>query len=78
MCSKVATPSEFRGKDPWMLEFIRVAKIAHIIGDILFLHGGICTESYGQVPSRDGRCRDVQEWVTWRQVSGLQGGFIIK
>ncbi|CAK9018083.1 unnamed protein product [Durusdinium trenchii] len=52
-----------RSKDPWMLEFIRVAKIAHIIGDILFLHGGICTESYGQVPSRDGRCRDVQEWV---------------
>ncbi|CAK9098793.1 Phosphoglycolate phosphatase [Durusdinium trenchii] len=62
---------DWQCKDPWMLEFIRVAKIAHIIGDILFLHGGICTESYGQVPSRDGRCRDVQEWVTWRQVKEL-------
>eukprot|EP00913_Durusdinium_trenchii_P016101 g15134.t1 len=60
---KLKDSVDSRSKDPWMLEFIRVAKIAHIIGDILFLHGGICTESYGQVPSRDGRCRDVQEWV---------------
>ena len=51
------------GKDPWMLEFIKVSKIGLVIGDILFLHGGVCTESYGVVPGKEGRCKYVHEWV---------------
>ena len=38
-------------------------KIALIIGDILFLHGGIGTESYGIVPGKEGRCSSVKDWV---------------
>jgi len=49
--------------DPWMLEFCRFGKIALVIGDILFLHGGISTESYGIVPGKEGRCSSVKDWV---------------
>ena len=38
-------------------------KIALVIGDILFLHGGISTESYGIVPGKEGRCSSVKDWV---------------
>ena len=38
-------------------------KIGLVIGDILFLHGGICTESYGVVPGKEGRCSSAKEWV---------------
>lgn len=34
-----------------------------MIGDILFVHGGVCSESCGVVPGKGGRCASVHDWV---------------
>lgn len=38
-------------------------KIGLVIGDILFVHGGVCSESCGVVPGKGGRCASVHDWV---------------
>eukprot|EP00405_Crypthecodinium_cohnii_P059272 CAMPEP_0206622498 /NCGR_PEP_ID=MMETSP0325_2-20121206/62839_1 /ASSEMBLY_ACC=CAM_ASM_000347 /TAXON_ID=2866 /ORGANISM="Crypthecodinium cohnii, Strain Seligo" /LENGTH=964 /DNA_ID=CAMNT_0054145829 /DNA_START=109 /DNA_END=3001 /DNA_ORIENTATION=+ len=49
--------------DPWMLEFLRLGKIALIIDDTLFVHGGIHEESAGYVPGDPKTYNSVPDWV---------------
>eukprot|EP00931_Biecheleriopsis_adriatica_P038678 TRINITY_DN2211_c0_g3_i1.p1 TRINITY_DN2211_c0_g3~~TRINITY_DN2211_c0_g3_i1.p1 ORF type:complete len:899 (-),score=161.31 TRINITY_DN2211_c0_g3_i1:69-2765(-) len=51
------------GQDPWMLEYLELAQIGVVLGDTLFVHGGVREESIGYVPGREGTCSNVKEWV---------------
>jgi len=52
-----------RSKDPWMLEFIKLGQIAVVLGDTLFVHGGLQDESIGVVPGQKEVETDVRKWV---------------
>lgn len=39
-----------KSPDPWMLELLRVGQLALVLGDALFLHGGLYEEALGKVP----------------------------
>ncbi|CAJ1444061.1 unnamed protein product, partial [Effrenium voratum] len=41
-----------KGKEPWMLDFMRAGKIGLVIGDMLFVHGGLNHQCLGVVPGR--------------------------
>lgn len=51
------------GKDPWMLDFIKMGKLGIILDDTLFVHGGIQDESIGVVPGLEGTFDSVHKWV---------------
>eukprot|EP00931_Biecheleriopsis_adriatica_P038679 TRINITY_DN2211_c0_g3_i2.p1 TRINITY_DN2211_c0_g3~~TRINITY_DN2211_c0_g3_i2.p1 ORF type:complete len:722 (-),score=118.14 TRINITY_DN2211_c0_g3_i2:181-2346(-) len=59
-----------RGHDSWMLEYLELADIGVVLGDTLFVHGGVRDESIGYVPGREDRFSSVNEWVqalnTWK------------
>ncbi|CAJ1432991.1 unnamed protein product [Effrenium voratum] len=38
------------GSDPWMLDLLRVGQLAVILGDSLFVHGGLYEEAIGAMP----------------------------
>jgi hypothetical protein len=49
--------------DPWMLNFIREGQIAALVGDCLFVHGGVGIKQMGAVPGSTTRYHDVAKWV---------------
>lgn len=51
------------GGDPWMLDFLRVGQIAVLLGDALFVHGGLHDASLGAVPGRAKVTSSVRDWV---------------
>mmetsp|Transcript_30073 Transcript_30073/g.79207 ORF Transcript_30073/g.79207 Transcript_30073/m.79207 type:complete len:1054 (-) Transcript_30073:32-3193(-) len=51
-------------EDPWMLEFLRIGVIALVLGDTLFVHGGLQDESAGHVPGCSSKYNKVQDWAT--------------
>merc|ERR1719476_320374 len=53
-----------RSADPWMLNFIRMGSLGVVLGDTLFVHGGLYDRAIGVVPGREGRIEDVREWIT--------------
>ncbi|CAE8630473.1 unnamed protein product [Polarella glacialis] len=50
-------------KDPWMLDFLLQGQIAVVLGDTLFVHGGLQDESIGVVPGQSRVYDTVEEWV---------------
>ena len=48
--------------DPWMLELLRVGQLAVILGDALFVHGGVYDEALGQVPG-ESMAADMRDWA---------------
>lgn len=48
--------------DPWMLELLRVGQMAVILGNALFVHGGIYDEALGQVPGQSPAA-NMSEWA---------------
>eukprot|EP00439_Symbiodinium_sp_Y106_P076599 s716_g15.t1 len=41
------------GADPWMLDLLHVGQLAVIVGDALFIHGGLYDEALGAVPGEE-------------------------
>lgn len=57
---------DLHGKDPWMLEFLRMGNLMMIIGDIVFVHGGIVKKEHlCQVPgSAQAQKCSLERWAT--------------
>jgi len=55
------------GKDPWMLTLLRVGKLALVLGDTLFVHGGFHEAVMEKVPGRlgdaDDATGDIKRWA---------------
>ena len=51
-----------RGVDCWMLELLQLGHLALVLGDALFLHGGLHEEALGKVPEAEP-AEDMQEWA---------------
>lgn len=45
------------------LEYLRLGQLAHVCGDVLFVHGGVTTVNMGWVPGRPERVADARVWV---------------
>jgi len=55
---------DIHGKDPWMLEFLRVGCLMVVIGDVVFVHGGIVTrEQLYTVPGSPTRACSLEKWA---------------
>lgn len=55
---------DIHGKDPWMLEFLRLGCLMVVIGDVVFVHGGICTsEQLCTVPGSPTRRCNLEQWA---------------
>ena len=48
--------------DPFMLDYIKIAQVMLVVGDSLFVHGGLDAECVGKVPGRADTFLDVREW----------------
>ena len=46
------------------LEFLKLGQVMHVIGDSVFVHGGISNENFGKVPGVATRYSDTREWIT--------------
>jgi len=51
-----------RGRDPWMLDYLRYGQLMLIIGDCIFVHGGIDETCLGQVPGQPPVKGGVEAW----------------
>jgi len=51
-----------KGGDPWMLELIKHGQLMVVLGDCLFVHGGVCENSLGRVPGEEEMVYDIKEW----------------
>ena len=40
-----------RGSDPWMLRYLQLGQLMAVVGDTLFVHGGVSALALGQVPA---------------------------
>lgn len=45
------------------LEYLRLGQLAHVWGDVLFVHGGVTAVNMGWVPGRTERVADARAWV---------------
>lgn len=53
-----------KAEDPWMLDLLRVGKLASIIRDALFVHADIPRSALGYVPQvKEEKLDSCQEWV---------------
>jgi len=52
-----------KSADPWMLEYLRAGLVALVLGDVLFVHGGLQDESAGHVPGSSSTFTNVQAWA---------------
>mmetsp|Transcript_5981 Transcript_5981/g.8457 ORF Transcript_5981/g.8457 Transcript_5981/m.8457 type:complete len:568 (+) Transcript_5981:250-1953(+) len=53
------------GDDPWMLEYLRYGQLMLIIGDCLFVHGGIDDKCLDQVPGRSSSAATATGLESW-------------
>ncbi|CAE6946446.1 unnamed protein product, partial [Symbiodinium sp. KB8] len=51
------------GADPWMLDLLRVGQLAVIVGDALFIHGGLYDDALGAVPGEEGPRDSMHSWA---------------
>lgn len=49
--------------DCWMLDFLRVGQLAVILGDALFIHGGLYDDCLGRVPEETASTANMREWA---------------
>eukprot|EP00931_Biecheleriopsis_adriatica_P114685 TRINITY_DN90600_c0_g1_i1.p1 TRINITY_DN90600_c0_g1~~TRINITY_DN90600_c0_g1_i1.p1 ORF type:complete len:953 (-),score=171.06 TRINITY_DN90600_c0_g1_i1:97-2934(-) len=49
--------------DPWMLDFLWVGQLAVVLGDALFVHGGLFSEALGFVPGQPAVLESMQAWA---------------
>lgn len=60
-----------QGTDPWMLDYIKCGQFAALLGDTLFVHGGVSAEIIGTVPGLEMVHTDLREWCVdlhrWQQ-----------
>jgi len=52
------------GTDPWTLALLRAGHLAVVLGDALFVHGGLSNKSVGRVPGQENVYNTVLEWVS--------------
>lgn len=51
------------GADPWMLDLLHVGQLAVIVGDALFIHGGLYDEALGAVPGEEVPRDTMHSWA---------------
>jgi len=51
------------GKDAWMLDLLRVGQLAVVLGDALFIHGGLHDDALGVVPGQASVTSSMQDWA---------------
>lgn len=51
------------GADPWMLKYLQYGQLMLVIGDCLFVHGGVSDDALGVVPGCE-RFQGLLEWCT--------------
>lgn len=48
--------------DPWMLAYLRCGQLAAVLGNTLFVHGGVSHTSMGCVPGSHARVSEAKRW----------------
>jgi hypothetical protein len=52
-----------KSKDNFMLQYLQKAKVAHIFGSTIFVHGGINPKNIGRVPGKANADTSARVWV---------------
>eukprot|EP00928_Gymnodinium_smaydae_P063001 TRINITY_DN4670_c0_g1_i2.p1 TRINITY_DN4670_c0_g1~~TRINITY_DN4670_c0_g1_i2.p1 ORF type:complete len:938 (+),score=184.29 TRINITY_DN4670_c0_g1_i2:108-2816(+) len=61
--SSYLTSVDPNADDCWMLDFLLAGVLAVVVGDALFVHGGLNKDSVGAVPQKADAYDSVHEWV---------------
>ncbi|CAE6967980.1 unnamed protein product [Symbiodinium sp. CCMP2456] len=68
------------GADPWMLDLLRVGQLAVIVGDALFIHGGLYDDALGAVPGEEVPRDSMHSWAAalnaWKDVAFARVHFV--